>query len=96
MNELEKVKKEIAKKIAFSHGYTFPTGDIELDDSFLWHADQVLKTDGVRIECEKQDLPNEQLKIILTDNMQTYEDKVIEIKGLFKEAGFVKYLPKEK
>jgi len=32
----------------------------------------------------------EGLKRILTDSMQTYEDKVKEIKGLFKEAGYVK------
>ena len=33
---------------------------------------------------------NKQLKIILTDNMQTYEEKVAEIIGLFKKAGYVK------
>jgi len=33
----------------------------------------------------------EGLKRILTDNMQTYEDKVKEIKGLFKEAGYLSH-----
>jgi len=33
----------------------------------------------------------EGLKRILTDNMQTYEDKVKQIKGLFKEAGYLSH-----
>ena len=36
---------------------------------------------------------NEGLKRILTDNMQTYEDKVTEIKRLFKRAGYVQLSP---
>lgn len=41
------MRERIAKVIAESHGYVFPTGDKELDDSFMFWADKIIKSEKI-------------------------------------------------